>query len=188
MIRWSLTAPSVMPEGYKRSAKALKNVVMPVLQFYPLLVQLLFAIAVFFAGGHRPILKWVGPMLIPIALKFGLHALIVSQARYFLVIVALELLTIAVVSEFCFDQKTRRLLGRSLLLGVLTALALYILAIKARDYVWEHDDVAGLDYEARSYASCQQMDCLEQPRANSGLTVPYFHARIQKLNAQIHEY
>jgi hypothetical protein len=187
VIRWSLTDPAVLPEGYQRSAKALKNATMPVLQFYPFLVQILFAFSVFFASGHGPLLKWISPMLVPIALKFGLHALIVSQARYFLVIVALELLTIAIASEVCFNPETRRLLGRSLFLGALTVLALYIMAVGARDYVWAHDEVARLDSEARSYASCEQMEWWGQG-GGIGLTVRYFHVRIQKLNARIHEY
>ena len=69
LISWSLTAPGVLPQEQRKTAIAFRNTVMPVLQIYPLLVQILFATALFFASGHRALSKWIGPMLLAILLK-----------------------------------------------------------------------------------------------------------------------
>ena len=57
VISWSLTAPGVLPQEQRKAAIGFKNAIMPVLQVYPLLVQIGFATALFFSSGHRTLFQ-----------------------------------------------------------------------------------------------------------------------------------
>ena len=139
---WSLVQPGTLPQELRREALSFRSAVWPILVVYPLLLQILFASAVYFAVGDRSLLKLISPVLVPMLLKVGLHVIIVSQARYFLVVAALEMLAIAVVSESCFDAVLQRRLIRSLALGAVTIVALFALALAARGYVLQHMEPA----------------------------------------------
>ncbi len=203
VISWSLTAPDVLPKEQRKSAIAFKNAIMPVLQIYPFVVQILFATAVFFAHGTTTLSKWIGPILLTALLKVGIHLLIVSQSRYFLVIVALELLTVAIVSEVCFRHEARRKLVYSLLLGVLSVVFLSLIAAKANAYVWAHLESSPLNYSLPPTSGSEpieigsdimRINILDEPSAALPNTVQVclssegLHARIQKLNAQPYGY
>ncbi|MGZ6315790.1 MAG: hypothetical protein ACXWNQ_00890 [Anaerolineales bacterium] len=200
VISWSLTAPGVLPQEQRKTAIAFRNTVVPVLQIYPLLVQILFATALFFASGHRALSKWIGPMLLAVLLKVGIHVLIVAQARYFLMVVALELLTVAVVSEVCFKFEARRKLVYSLLLGVLSVAALSLVAVKANTYVWAHLEFAPINFNLPPASSCKEIEAanttlrcnvlgelwaLLPNTSEVHLSSETLHARIQKLNAHM---
>ena len=200
VISWSLTAPGVVPQEQRKAAIGFKNAIMPVLQVYPLLVQIGFATALFFSSGHRTLSKWIWPLLLAALLKVGIHVLIVSQARYFLVVVAVELLTVAVVSEVCFKLEARRKLVYSLLLGVLSVVVLALVAVAANSYVWAHLESAPVNFSLPPASSSEQIEiasimmrfpvscelCALRPNtAQVCLSSEPVHARIQKLNAQI---
>lgn len=164
VIWWSLTNDDVLPKEYQKSVEAFTNGIAPLLQIYPFLVHILLAFSVYFAISQRPLLKWISPMLLSIILKVGLHAIVVPQPRFFLVVIGLELLTFAVISEVCFKLETRPVFIRSLVLGILSVFAVYQLSIKARDYVWTHDVLSQLNYHFSLHMEAEQVEC----RMNQG--------------------
>jgi hypothetical protein len=162
---WSLSSPGVMPRELRRNALALRNTLQPLLVIYPLLLQVLFAASVLFAFSHRPLLRLILPILIPILLKIGLHIVVVSQARYFLVVAALEMLAIAVVSEWCFEARQRGLLLRSLLLGALTVLLLLGMALLAQTYVMQHMEPPQTGFQPMTHTAYDHVPDASAPAA-----------------------
>ena len=73
-------------------------------------------------------------------------------------VVALELLTVAVVSEVCFKFEARRKLVYSLLLGVLSVAALSLVAAKANAYVWAHLEYAPINFNLPPASSCKEIE------------------------------
>jgi len=139
---WSLTAEGTLPHRYRKSAKALYESLAPVLQFVPLLIHGLFLSAVFFSFFRRQLLIWISPILLTIAFKIGLHAVIVSQPRYFLVVVALELLVIAIVWDGMLKQENWKLTLRSIFLGVLSVFVLLFIMNSTKEYIEKYDFVS----------------------------------------------
>lgn len=138
---WSLREESVLPYQYRKDALVLSKDLAPILQYYPMLINTLFASSLFFALGHRYLLKWISPMLATIALKVGIHAVVVSQPRYFLVVVALEMLVVAIVWEEMLKRENWKLSLRSLFLGIISIFLLISAMNSAREYVGAHDVV-----------------------------------------------
>ncbi len=142
IIWWSLGAEGILPHQYRKAAFALETDLTPLLQIYPIVVNILFVSSIFFALGQRAILERISPIIAAIILKLGLHAVIVSQPRYFLIITALELLTFSIVTEVCFRTEHSRMSLRSLAAGVLSVLALSLLSTQARIYNLTHDELS----------------------------------------------
>lgn len=136
---WSLTAEGALPHRYRRNAAALQEKLLPLLQFYPPLIHGLFLSAVFFSFTERRLFKWISPILLTIALKVGLHAVIVSQPRYFLAVAALEFLVIAIAWDLMLKKKNWKLTLRSIFFGVVSVLALLLVMNTAKRYVEKHD-------------------------------------------------
>ena len=138
---WSLTAEGALPHRYRKSAAALQKSLIPFFPVYPLLIHGLFLSALFFSFRNRNVLKWISPILLTILFKVGLHAVIVSQPRYFLVVVALEILIIAIVWGEMFRKETWKPALYSVFLGVASVLILIIIMNTAKEYIKKYDMV-----------------------------------------------
>ena len=162
ILWWSLGAEEVLPNEYKKDALTLMNTLAPIVQVYPTIVNMLFAYSIFFALSQRYLLKWISPILATILLKFGIHAVMVSQPRYFLFIIALELLAFAIITEVSFKSRTWQISIRSLIIGVLSVLALSLLATQARNYVLTHDQLPQSTYLYPLEIRDGQIECTKQ--------------------------
>ena len=156
---WSLGAEGVLPHPYRKAALALTDGLAPILQFYPMMATALFLSSIFFALSQRYWLKWISPILATILLKIGIHAVIVSQPRYFLVVVALELLTFAMITEMSFKPRNWKISALSLILGILSVWALSSLTVQAQNYVLTHDEFPQLIYNFPLKPASGQVQC-----------------------------
>ncbi len=141
IVPWSLTAEGALPHRYRRNAAALQEKLLPLLQFYPPLIHGLFLSAVFFSFTERRLFKWISPILLTIVLKVGLHAVIVSQPRYFLVIIALEILVIAMIWDIMLKKENWKPALRSIFLGAVSVVVLLIIMNMAKEYIEKYDTV-----------------------------------------------
>jgi hypothetical protein len=112
---------------------------------------MLFAGSLFFVLSHRLLLKWITPILVTMALKIGLHAVIVSQSRYYLVVIALEILVISVVWDSMLKKENWKLSLRSVILGIVSILLLIVSMNYAKEYIKTHDIVLHSYYELSNY-------------------------------------
>lgn len=136
---WSLVAEGALPHRYRKSAAALYERMDPVLEFYPWFIHGLFLSAVFFSFTKRDLLKWISPILFAIVLKVGLHAAIVSQPRYFLVVVGMEIMIISIILDAMLKKENWSAAARSVAAGVLvTGLLLGVIAL-SKQYIQSHD-------------------------------------------------
>jgi hypothetical protein len=165
---WSLTAQDALPPGYRQKAAAFTKRVSPYLDDWLVLIHTLF-LASFFLGlltRNRSILV----IATAIGLKILIHGIIVSQPRFFIVVVALEILVIALGIEDALKDKSIRYVPIAggamavvLLLGVLSA--------KAQHYILAHDDVTQRVYRFS----------LTDPRGRSLLRCTLKHGRLVHL-------
>ena len=100
-------------------------------------LQALFLAAVILAAAwrHRAILA----ICAAIALKVGIHAVTVTQGRYFLPVTAMEILAIALAVEEVLLRRRWRLPAAALATGAAAVLALGLLAPRASGWVLRHD-------------------------------------------------
>ena len=150
IIWWSLGSEGVLPYQYHEDAVALMKTFFPILKYYPVIANILFASSLFFALSQHYLLKSITPILATIAIKVGIHAVIVSQPRYFLIVVALEMLVIAIVWDKMLTKGKENwsLTLRSILLGIITIFLLMICMNSARVYVAKHDTVLQPSYNS----------------------------------------
>jgi hypothetical protein len=140
IIYWSLTAEGVLPHAYRKGANILTDSIKPLLAFYPIFIHGLFLVSVFFIFSKRdPLLKWTASILATIILKIGLHAVIVSQPRYFLVVEALEMLIIAIALDAMTRKENWKKTLRSAVLGLISVAALLVITAQAQKYVQTND-------------------------------------------------
>jgi hypothetical protein len=150
LVWWSL-GEGMLPPRYQNNVSRLTKNLLPLLKFYPVMINMLFACSLFFVLSHRLLLKWITPILATIALKIGLHAVIVSQSRYYLVVIALEILVISVVWDSMLKKENWRLSLRSVILGIVSILLLIVSMNYAKEYIKTHDIVLHSYYELSNY-------------------------------------
>jgi hypothetical protein len=136
---WSLSAEGALPHRYRKSAKILQENLTPSLYFYTQFIHWLFLSAMFFSLTKGQYLKWVSPILLTIILKTGLHAIIVSQPRYFLVVMAMEILIIALIWDMMFKAANLRMIFRSVIMGLICMTLLILMMNIMNNYVKVHD-------------------------------------------------
>jgi len=141
LVWWSLSGNGVLPPAYQKDAGVLVMSLSRLLQIYPVAINLLFACSLIFALSHTQLLNWITPLLATIVLKISLHAIIVSQPRYFLVVIALEILVISIVWDAMLKKGNWKLSLRSIILGIVSILILIVAMNYARDYIMKHDIV-----------------------------------------------
>jgi Dolichyl-phosphate-mannose-protein mannosyltransferase len=146
---WSLSEGVLPIESQEKASLFTKNL-LPLFQVYSIMINMLFAGSLFFALKQRHILKWISPILTTIVLKIGLHAVVVSQSRFYLVVMALEILVIAIVWNSLALKDTWKVSVRSLILGTLSILLMLAARNYAKQYIKSHDILQQSHYESFS--------------------------------------
>jgi hypothetical protein len=135
---WSLSGPSVLPLKYQQRGDLLMKRTSSFLNSYILIVHAVF-LASFFSGVLRrnwPILV----IAVTILLKICIHAVIVAQPRYFMPVIALEYLAIALSIDYVIRSKK---IVQSVLAIVGATVVIFLLAVmssKAQAYILTHDE------------------------------------------------
>lgn len=101
---WGLTAPGALTDDRRPAALFFVERFLPGLRYFSHIVHILFLASLFFIILERKFAYTVA-LLAAIALKMGFHALIVSQARYFLVVYVLEVLIIGSLLDHLLSRR-----------------------------------------------------------------------------------
>lgn len=134
---WSLGSPEVLPASLRTSADAFVRRASPLLR-----LELGCMLALFLAAAVVGLRFRSAPILLlalAVALKAGLHAVVVAQGRYFLAVTALEILAVAVAAWEAARRREAKTAAAALALGAAGALLLVWLgprldaAVRARD-------------------------------------------------------
>jgi hypothetical protein len=132
---WSLTSPLVLPPETQPRALAFARFASPLLHVeMPLLLGLSLA-SLLLARRHPAV--WL--LAAAIALKIGLHAVTVTQGRYFLEPTALQILVIALGAREAAGRSSRRPVAGALALGGAATAAICLVAHPAVAWVRAHD-------------------------------------------------
>jgi hypothetical protein len=139
-LPWALN-PDVMPAYKAPYGAALIVRLNHPLHFEMVVIQGLFLAVVFFAVRRRHVILLA--LALAVALKYGIHAITVSQPRYVLVATALEIIAIWIgVDEILAPgvrQALRSGLPKLLLVAAVFAAALTLIAPPLQDVVRRHD-------------------------------------------------
>jgi hypothetical protein len=140
-IYWALTGPGVLGQAYDSRAEDFVASTAPILRNYPLIVHGLFGATIVFGLLLSTRTRWIIlPPLGSIALKTLLHAFTVSQPRYFMVVVAMELLVISVMLFEMIRSHESILLSISLVVGLLGGIGLPLVQDHAQAYILAHTE------------------------------------------------
>lgn len=122
-LYWSLIAPEALPAERAALARETGRIASPILRFELGAILALFLASVFLAlrWRHRAILVLAAAVL----LKAGIHAVVVTQGRYFLAVTALELLILPLAA---WEAARRRQLELALIAAGTAAVAVFVLA------------------------------------------------------------
>jgi hypothetical protein len=138
-LYWSLQAPEVLPAAlHERGARLTLDAARP-LRYEMAGIQGLFLAALFIGIWRR---NWAILVLASaVLLKYGIHAVVAAQGRYFYAATALEILAIAVAA---YEVRTipagrRRMPALALSLGVAFSLTLLVVRPRLDVYVQTHD-------------------------------------------------
>jgi hypothetical protein len=134
---WSLLTPGGLPEplvprGQRFAAHAKEALA---IELAGLQALFLATVILAIAWRHRAILV----ICAAITLKVGIHAVTVSQGRYFLPVTAMEILAIALAVEEVLRRRQGRLPAIALACAAAAILALTLLAPRATGWVLRHD-------------------------------------------------
>jgi hypothetical protein len=178
---WSLTAPEVLPPAGHDRGVALAALSAQPLRYEMAAIQGLFLAALIVGVWRRSMSILV--LASSVLLKFGIHALIAAQGRYFFPITALEILAIAVAA---YEVSTSPPAGRraivavALSLGMLFSLGLLLSRLRLELYVQTHDT----DQQQHTYRFPLEvkdrgaaLDCVVNHGLLVSLTVPIASAQ-----------
>ena len=107
LLWWSL------PGTFSASATLWKAV-----SFHTLITHTLFLAALAVLARRREAIAYTWPLLLAILLKIGLHAVTVSQARFYLIVLGFEILLISLAIHALWMKFSPKLLGAALLTGI----------------------------------------------------------------------
>jgi hypothetical protein len=166
-LYWSLLSLDVLPEALRPRAAALAAWAAPLLKTGMAAVQALFLAAVILAAFRRN-----GPILLlalAVLLKVGLHAVTVTQGRYFLAVTALQVLAIALgAREAVRPETTERLRAVALSAGIAVATLLFFAGPPAMAWVQARDMSFQETYRFTLKESGSRLDCtVERGRLTS---------------------
>jgi hypothetical protein len=135
---WSLSAPNVLPLEYKQWVDTFTKKISPFLNACIVVMHTVF-LASLFSGVARS--NWpVLVIAITILLKIFIHAVIVAQPRYFMPVIALECLIIALSIDFAIKGKR---ITQSVLIVAGAAVVIFLLTVvsfRARSYILTQDE------------------------------------------------
>jgi len=135
LLHWSLTADGILPVEQKAAAARFSSLMSPIVDVPTILCNGAFLAAVIFARRRRVVIILAAATL----LKIGVHTVLVTQSRFFVVVWALELLTIAVALED-LDRGNRRRAGTLLLACTAVVGGLTWLGSEAAGFVLRQDE------------------------------------------------
>ena len=140
---WSLSAPGVLSDSQQKQVQSFTAGILPYLKIYALAIHSLFIAALVFSGRNKNRFILALPVTAIIVLKIAVHAVIVITPRYFLAIIAMELLFVAImVSEF-FVQPNQKFALQATLSGLLLVafISLYQFP-QIRKYIQSNDETS----------------------------------------------
>lgn len=135
-FEWSLASNGVLPADRDAAGRAFARKASRPLDNLLRVVHVLFVVAVVLGAARR---SWaLLAIAAAVAIKIGLHAVIVTQPRYFVPTVALELIAIALAAHEA-KQASRRALASALVGGLVLAGGISLSGRWARGYAIRHD-------------------------------------------------
>ena len=102
------------------------------------IIHSLFLMALFVFFWQSKVFKYTWQVILAILLKLGLHAVTVSQPRYFLIVLAFEILLITVAMDEILKGFSFKLTMSAIAAGILSFSGITVLGNSAKDYVLEH--------------------------------------------------
>ena len=136
-LYWSVLIPGGLPEPLLPRGQRFAAHAKPWLAIELAILHTLFLAAGILAVAWRN--RAILTICAAIALKAGIHAVTVSQGRYFLPVTAMEILAIALAVEEVLLRRRGRLSAAALATGAAAVLALSLLAPRATGWVLRHD-------------------------------------------------
>lgn len=135
---WSL-GPDVLPPADRTRADAFIRRTAPWLRFELTCIQALFLAALFVGLWQRSAAVLL--LAAAVALKVGIHAVVVAQGRYFLAATALEILAVVVAAWEVARRREARPAGAALAFGLAAAVLLFLAAprLEARARARDHE-------------------------------------------------
>jgi len=141
-LRWWSLSPDVLPKQAKEHINPFVAWANPILSYYPSVIHAFFIGAIFIIIHKRNLLQITWPVLLTILLKLGLHAVIVSQPRYFLVVIALEMLIISIALDAVLKPYSPKLLISAVVVGCIGMSIFTSLTAIGKEYIITHTGVA----------------------------------------------
>jgi len=162
---WSLTAPDVLPTNRQEAAQWFTQEISAKLIYLSYLLHIIFLSSVFFSFGlfilrRGSLFLLILPLLTALLLKLAFHAVIVSQPRYFLTVIVLEILIIGIVSSEIFNHHHRKSAIISLLLGIAAFAAIASLSTKAVQFVLTNDENYQRTYQFPLSGADMRFNCM----------------------------
>jgi hypothetical protein len=140
-LYWSLTAPGVLSTAYREQADRLITSLGPMLTYYPVVLHGLFAAAVLLVvlvGGEE---RWaVLPLLGTVIIKLGLHSVSVAQPRFFVVVLAIEMLAVAILLGRLIRFRSGTIVGVCVATGLLASVGVLRLQTEAEEYIMRNEE------------------------------------------------
>ena len=134
-LYWSVLAPEVMPPPLRPRGARLAHLASPLLRIEMMSLLALFLATLLFSW-RNPAVWALGAAM---ACKIGLHAVTVSQGRYFLVVTALQLLAIALGAGEMAARGTWRTAAAALATGAIVAVGVGLVGPRAVGWVQRRD-------------------------------------------------
>lgn len=160
LVYWSMTAPGALPQENQDLANHFVYQLVPFFVYLSALAHILFIAAVIFSFFNRQLLWVVAPLLLVILFKLGLHALIVSQSRFYLTTIAVEFLVIGIAVNGGMLDFTRKWFTVSLLsAGTLGFVLLFMGTNSGMAYIIRHDEVPQYNYQFPLRIGPYKVDC-----------------------------
>lgn len=141
IVYWSLTAPNVLPPENKQNPKTITSNLNYFSKVYSIIIHSAFMVCMVFYFRKKEIFFLTLPVMMAIVLKIAVHAIIVITPRYFLVVIAMELLVIGVMADEFLNPVNRKSAAFSALAGFLFVAYLYIQPYQQlKEFVFSNDE------------------------------------------------
>jgi hypothetical protein len=168
---WSMTGPDALSQEYQVSANGFVNQVSQPLSWLSSIAHILFIAAVVFLFTKRKSLLIAMPLLLVILLKIGVHAVVVSQSRFYLTSIAVEFLIIGIaVNGGMLDLHNKRSTFTLLIASCLGFIMLVGLTKSGVSYISKHDENPQYHYQFPLNLGPYQFTC----KMNKGRLLSFY--------------
>lgn len=147
---WSIGQPGTQPPETKPLADTFRTLALFPATAYDVFVHGLFlvCVAMLIRKSHRASLLIAVPLLVTILLKIGIHFVVASQARYFMPVMALEILVIVLaLDHFVLRGFSSKVFLRMALVSILVAATLVGVTEGARAFVSNSENYVQESYQ-----------------------------------------